>query len=273
MFDRLIVSEQAGVTKNRSGYFAFSSLFVGVTVALATVISIFAADYGLGTDTIEVSSLLTPVAETPRTEPEIPRQQPLRSQSRPTSALPVRTDNIQNLRETPVSVPREVATTASTAVARPDTPYAIGRINSDPAPGGPVSINRGSGNGDGPGLVASDPAPVRHETAPESPAAAPPAAVRPVVTKSLGVINGIARSLPKPNYPAAAIAANIEGKVDVQVLIDETGRVVSAKAVSGNPMLKSAAEQAARNARFSPTILSNVPVKVTGVIIYNFNRG
>jgi len=83
----------------------------------------------------------------------------------------------------------------------------------------------------------------------------------------------MAISLPKPNYPAAAQAVNVQGKVDVQVLIDETGRVISAKAVSGNGMLKSAAEQAARNARFSPTYLSKVPVKVTGVIVYNFSRG
>ena len=90
--------------------------------------------------------------------------------------------------------------------------------------------------------------------------------------QSLGVVNGLAQSLPKPNYPAAALAVNIQGKVDVQVLIDESGRVVSAKAISGNGMLRQAAEQAARNARFSPTTLSRVPVKVTGVIVYNFTK-
>jgi TonB family protein len=88
----------------------------------------------------------------------------------------------------------------------------------------------------------------------------------------MGVMNGYATSLPKPNYPAAAKAVNIQGKVDVQILIDETGKVVSAKAVSGNPLLRSAAVTAAWNARFTPTRLSNVPVKVTGVIIYNFSR-
>ena len=63
-----------------------------------------------------------------------------------------------------------------------------------------------------------------------------------------------------------------QGKVDVQVFIDETGRVLSANAVSGHPLLRNAAEQAARNARFTPTYLSKVPVKVTGVIVYNFTR-
>jgi protein TonB len=56
----------------------------------------------------------------------------------------------------------------------------------------------------------------------------------------------------------------------VQVLIDENGNVVSAKAVSGHPLLQAVAVSAARQARFSPTKLSGQPVKVTGVIQYNF---
>jgi protein TonB len=54
------------------------------------------------------------------------------------------------------------------------------------------------------------------------------------------------------------------------VLIDENGSVVSASAVSGHPLLRAAAVQAARGARFSPTKLSGQPVKVSGVITYNF---
>lgn len=56
----------------------------------------------------------------------------------------------------------------------------------------------------------------------------------------------------------------------VQVLIDERGNVVSATAVSGHPLLRAAAVSAARSARFSPTMLSGQPVKVSGVITYNF---
>jgi TonB family protein len=58
--------------------------------------------------------------------------------------------------------------------------------------------------------------------------------------------------------------------VNVQVLVDETGRVISAKAVSGNPALTRAAQQAALNARFSPTKIGEQAVKVSGVIVYNF---
>jgi len=56
----------------------------------------------------------------------------------------------------------------------------------------------------------------------------------------------------------------------VQVTIDENGNVISASAVSGHPLLRQAAEQAARQAVFKPTLLSDQPVKVTGVIVYNF---
>ena len=85
-----------------------------------------------------------------------------------------------------------------------------------------------------------------------------------------GVLNGKATSLPKPPYPPAARAVRASGAVSVQVLIDESGRVVSASAVSGHPLLRAAAVHAARGARFSPTQLSGQPVKVSGVITYNF---
>jgi TonB family protein len=85
-----------------------------------------------------------------------------------------------------------------------------------------------------------------------------------------GVLNGKAISKPAPAYPAVARAARASGTVNVQVLIDEAGKVVSARAVSGHPLLQQAAVQAAYGARFSPTLLSGQPVKVSGVITYNF---
>ena len=85
-----------------------------------------------------------------------------------------------------------------------------------------------------------------------------------------GVINGKATSLPKPDYPAAAQAVKASGAVNVQVTINENGEVIFASAISGHPLLRQAAEQAALQAAFNPTLLSGQPVKVTGVIIYNF---
>lgn len=85
-----------------------------------------------------------------------------------------------------------------------------------------------------------------------------------------GVLNGKALALPKPAYPDIARAAHAQGTVLVQVLIDENGDVVAAHAVSGHPLLQAACVAAARQAKFSPTKLAGEPVKVTGVIQYNF---
>jgi len=85
-----------------------------------------------------------------------------------------------------------------------------------------------------------------------------------------GVLNGKATNLVKPPYPAAARAVRAEGAVNVQVTIDESGNVISASAVSGHPLLRAAAVQAARSSKFSPTMLAGQAVKVTGIIVYNF---
>lgn len=89
-------------------------------------------------------------------------------------------------------------------------------------------------------------------------------------TVSGGVLNGKAISLPAPGYPPAALAVNAEGAVTVRVILDESGSVIAAAAVSGHPLLRAAAENAAREAKFSPTYLSDQPVKVSGVVTYNF---
>jgi TonB family protein len=89
-------------------------------------------------------------------------------------------------------------------------------------------------------------------------------------TISGGVLNGKATFLPKPPYPPAAKAVRAAGSVSVQVLIDENGSVVSASAVSGHPLLRAAATQAARQAKFAPTLLSGRKVKVSGVLTYYF---
>lgn len=85
-----------------------------------------------------------------------------------------------------------------------------------------------------------------------------------------GVLNGKAVSLPKPTYPPAARSARASGTVVVEVVIDEAGKVIAAKATSGHMLLKQAAVQAAQGARFSPTLLSGQPVKISGEINYNF---
>ena len=87
---------------------------------------------------------------------------------------------------------------------------------------------------------------------------------------SRGVLNGHAISLPKPVYPPEAREAKVVGSVTVQVTCDEEGNVVSAKAVSGHPLLRDAAVDAALLAKFAPLKLDGQSVKTTGVLTYNF---
>lgn len=88
--------------------------------------------------------------------------------------------------------------------------------------------------------------------------------------ESGGVLNGRAISLPRPAYPAEARQVRASGIVRVQVQIDETGKVIEAKALSGHPVFAKPSEEAALKARFTPTKLSGQPVKVIGIILYNF---
>jgi len=85
-----------------------------------------------------------------------------------------------------------------------------------------------------------------------------------------GIVNGKAVNLPNPIYPPAAKAVRASGAVNVQIIIDEKGNVISASAISGHPLLRQAAEQAAKQAKFFPMLLSGKSVKLVGVIVYNF---
>jgi len=100
----------------------------------------------------------------------------------------------------------------------------------------------------------------------------PPAGVANPIFKPVsgGVLNGTALSLPAPAYPETAKRLKISGVVSIAVVVDERGKVITARATSGPASLRDAAVQAALRARFSPTKLSGQPVKVSGVINYRF---
>jgi len=98
----------------------------------------------------------------------------------------------------------------------------------------------------------------------------PPVKKAPVRPISGGVLNGRAVSLPTPVYTEIARRARASGTVTVEVVVDVSGRVIAAKAVSGPVLLRNIAERAAMLARFTPALLSGQPVKVAGVINYSF---
>lgn len=85
-----------------------------------------------------------------------------------------------------------------------------------------------------------------------------------------GVLNGRAVSKPAPEYPPEAKAARAQGTVVLQITVDEEGRVIEAKPLSGHRLLQSTSARAAMRARFEPTVVEGKPVKITGTITYNF---
>ena len=89
-----------------------------------------------------------------------------------------------------------------------------------------------------------------------------------------GILDGKALIMPTADYPRVTHIKELpQGKVVVRVVVDETGKVISARAISGHPLLRHAAVQAAYEARFAPTHLSGQPVKVTGFLMYLFVAG
>ena len=62
------------------------------------------------------------------------------------------------------------------------------------------------------------------------------------------------------------------GEVQVKVLIDETGKVISAEAVFGPASLRQVAVDAAKLARFAPRVLDGITVKVSGILTYDFKQ-
>lgn len=121
-------------------------------------------------------------------------------------------------------------------------------------------------------------------TQPSKPQPQPTGAGAPVVSPSkpkatdqdddnlsdAGILNDRAIELPKPVYPAAAKKDHISGQVQVKVILDETGKVVSAEAVFGPDELRAAAVEAAKRARFKPTLMGGEPQKVFGIVLYDF---
>lgn len=267
MFDKLIESNSVQADfKPRRKFFMVSSVVVGIMFLSAVVFSLYAQDLDLGTNTFEIVEMIAPVP-TDAPEPEPPRPQQRQTDQQQSSELPNRQRLIANINQTQI-IPDEISSKPFTGMTIPET----GKYTHDPGRSDSNGVGSAGpetrgvvGGSSASEVVASDPV----EAKVPPPVAKPQAPKAPV---SIGVANGKAIHLPKPPYTAAAIAVRAEGEVTVQVTIDEMGKVISAKAVSGHPMLRAGSERAAWNARFTPTTLSKIPVKVTGVIVYRFSR-
>ena len=263
MFNNLIESSShAREFKRRGSFVLFTTATYALLFLVAAVASIYAYDARLDDQDLEIVTMLNPV-DFPAAPVSITHNAPSRdNSSRPTEA--VRQVAMLSVNH-PEVVPMTTSATPNQHLPLPDQGvYRIGDHDSDPVvaggPGHPGIGGNGPINGGGPTHVEVDTTPP-----PQPPIVKP---VPRVISK--GVITGLALALPKPAYPQIAKQAGAHGAVSVQVLIDESGKVISAKAVTGHPLLLAAAQQAAFGARFSPTRLGEQAVKVSGVITYNF---
>ena len=255
MFDNLVESSSHKDDISRKGSFILVTVAVYAVLGVAFFVAgIYWYDAHLENQNLDLITLVAPVPVPPQ------QNQPKEDAPKPTKVeqnVDVRRELIADVSRTEL-VPKEISAKASDVPpVRRGVITQIGTANSDaaaPAPAGP------GGTG-----IVSAPTKVDISEPPPPPAPTPPRA--PI---SGGVLNGKAISLPKPAYPPIARQAHASGTVVVQVTIDENGNVISARAVSGHPLLQAVSVGAARGARFSPTKLSGQPVKVTGVITYNF---
>jgi periplasmic protein TonB len=255
MFDNLVESGSHKQDLSRKGSFLLGTLAIYAVLGIALVVgSIWLTLANIDTPDLELTTLVAPVPVPQQATPEKQEAKPQEVKQN----VDVRKELIADVSRTEL-VPKEVSAKASDIPpVRRGVTTIVGNESSNAAAPMP------SGPGTGTGLVAG---PTKVNISEEPPPPPPPKPRAPI---SGGVLNGKAISLPKPNYPPIARQAHASGTVVVQVTIDENGSVISAHAVSGHPLLQAVAVAAARGARFSPTKLSGQPVKVTGVITYNF---
>jgi protein TonB len=266
MFDTLVESGSHTDDLARKGSFFLGTMVVySIVLVAVAVISVYVYNDSIPDPSLE---LLTLVAPAPMEQEQTvkPKEEP-KPATKQEQAVVTRTE-ISVI--APVVKSQEMAKETTKEVARAATNF-IHQGNEDAglstsAPPVDVGFAKGTARE---GSGSAGPAVSGGEEPPPPPAPKPTPEPKKTVVSG-GVLNGKAISKPQPTYPPIAKAARASGTVTVQILVDESGRVVSASAVSGHPLLQQAAVAAARQARFSPTLLSGQPVKVSGVITYNF---
>jgi len=255
MFENLVESGSHKEDLSRKGSFLLvTTAIYGLLILTFVVTTIWFTVAEMDTSDLELTTLVAPVPVPP------PANEPPKEVKavKPEANVDVRKALIAEVSRADL-VPEKITTKAlEVPPVRKGVTTVVGTENTNavaPMPSGP-----------GAGTVVTTPTKVVMGDEPP-PAAPKPSPHAPI---SGGVLNGKALHLVQPAYPQIARQAHASGMVVVQVLIDENGNVVAAHAVSGHPLLQAVAVAAARASRFSPTKLSGQPVKVNGVIQYNF---
>jgi TonB family protein len=272
MFGKLVESSSHKGDYARRGTFFLGTLTAYALIFLAVGVgSIYAYNTHIETQNLELVTLITPVeteqVRTPQPRNTAPPRPAAGGNSEPKTAV-VKTPPVITTMD-----PQRIAGKASVASDVTELPRMMDYRIGTPGPGDNIfgaTGNKPTGNGSGGDQAGGGSIEMDELVRTAPPPLIKKEVAKPPTVRSMGVVNGMATQLPKPVYSAIARAARASGTVTVQVLIDEHGKVVSARALSGNPLLLRESVQAAYQARFTPTLLSQQPVKVSGVITYNF---
>ena len=264
MFSNLIESSSHRKEyKRRGSFFLLTTGTYAVLLLLSGVASIYAYDARLEDQVYQEVVTMLPV---PEAEPARPTTPETPSKPRPVDnnkSVPERAEAMLGTNR-PDVVPPDVSAKPNKNLPLPDGPVKITGTDWNP----PVASGGNGSTGTGGSRIVPPPRVILDDELPELPPEKP--ASSKVARVSKDVLRSKAISLPKPIYPPLAKQIRLQGTVNVQVLIDETGRVVSAQPLEGPPLLIHEAKKAALQARFSPTMIGEQPVKVSGVITYNF---
>lgn len=155
--------------------------------------------------------------------------------------------------QTPVVNPNAVPLTEPESIA----PEPLVVFDAVPTGPGVVSGPIGDPTGDGLGIAPPPPTP-RVVTPP------PPIRVGSVL-RAPQKVHHVA-----PSYPPIAQQAKISGVVILEALIAEDGSVRDVKVLRSVPLLDTAATEAVRQWRFTPTLLNGVPVQVIMSVTVTF---
>jgi periplasmic protein TonB len=269
MFDTLVESGSHSDDLARKGSFFLGTMVLySIVLVAVAVIGIYWYNDSIPDPSLELLTLVAPAPMEQEQEQVKPKDEPKPS-AKQEQAVVTRTE-ISVI--APVVKSQEVAKETTKEVARDMSKFINkGDVDAGSSLNAPKVDTHFAEGTAREGSGAAGPAVAGGDEAPPPPPPAPKPTPEPKKTiVSGGVLNGKAISKPPPAYPPIAKAARASGTVTVQIVVDESGRVISASAVSGHPLLQQAAVAAARQARFSPTLLSGQPVKVSGVITYNF---
>ena len=260
MFDQLVVSSLQRRKHTAVKYFFGTGALYVLAIACAFVVSVLMSEPKLA-DTDNVLTLVGPSLPPALGNPPKNRgpQQQAPPTSRPDHTRVLSLDQILSQdRNAPPTIPQ---------ITPPGDGSDVGPASDLPGsgPGAPGGVPYGIPT------VASAPRP---DPPKPQPAAQPAPAVdnRPVRVPS-SILQGKAIERRKPIYPIIAKQIHLQGDVSIEVMIAPDGRVESARVVSGHPLLADKAKEAALGWRFQPTLLNNVPVRVTGVIVFVFKMG